>query len=171
MKVSLKIKIFMCFLHREVILTKNNLAKINWNGNQKYCCCDQDESIKDLFFDCQFAKTIWRIIHMPYCLSPPKNVTNIFGNWLKYISKMVLKIIRVRVCCAVLWAIWNIRNGLVFNQQKSTYFFAGYPFSYLLDPYVVLSPSNGSAQGRGFWVQYLGDGSQGFIQPMHLATT
>jgi hypothetical protein len=31
-KVSLKIRIFMWFLHKKVIQTKNNLAKRNWNG-------------------------------------------------------------------------------------------------------------------------------------------
>jgi hypothetical protein len=32
MKVPLKIRIFMWFLHKKVILTKDNLAKRNWQG-------------------------------------------------------------------------------------------------------------------------------------------
>ena len=157
----------MWFLHRKVILTKDNLMKRNWHGNQKCCFCDQDESIQHLFFDCQFARTIWRIIHMSFGLAPPKNVTNLFRNWLKGIPKSVLKNIRVAVC-AVLWTIWNKRNYLVFNKHI---FFAGYPFGYPLDPYVVLSPTSGHAQGHGFWVQHFGDGSQGFTQPVRLAAT
>jgi hypothetical protein len=39
LKVPLKIKIFMWFLHRNVILTKDNLAKQNWNGWKK--CADE----------------------------------------------------------------------------------------------------------------------------------
>jgi hypothetical protein len=35
MKVLLKIKIFMWFLHQKVILTKDNLAKRNWTGCKK----------------------------------------------------------------------------------------------------------------------------------------
>jgi hypothetical protein len=34
MKVPLKIKNFMRFLHRKVIYTKDNLAKRNWQGNK-----------------------------------------------------------------------------------------------------------------------------------------
>jgi hypothetical protein len=37
MKIPLKIKIFMWYLKRGVILTKDNLARRNWNGN-KACC-------------------------------------------------------------------------------------------------------------------------------------
>ena len=69
----------------------------------------------------------------------------------------------------MLWAIWNVRNDHVFNKPKQTFFFAGYPIGYPLDPYVVLSPTSGASQCHGFWVQHFGDGSQGFIQPVRLA--
>ena len=51
MKVPLKIKIFMWFLYQKVILTKDNLAKRNWNGIK--CCsfCDIDETIQHLFLN------------------------------------------------------------------------------------------------------------------------
>ena len=39
-KVPLNIKIFMWFLYRKVILTKDNLVKRNWNGNKCCCLCD-----------------------------------------------------------------------------------------------------------------------------------
>ena len=51
-KVPLKIKIFMWFLHRKVILTKDNLIKRNWSGDKSCCFCDKEESIQHLFFDC-----------------------------------------------------------------------------------------------------------------------
>jgi hypothetical protein len=50
MKVPLKIKIFMWFFHRKVILTKDNLLKRNWNGNTSCCFCDKEETIQHLFF-------------------------------------------------------------------------------------------------------------------------
>jgi hypothetical protein len=34
LKVSLRIKIFMWYLRRGVVLTKDNLAQKNWNGNK-----------------------------------------------------------------------------------------------------------------------------------------
>jgi hypothetical protein len=57
--------------------------------------CDNEESIHDLFFDCPFAKLIWCIIYMTFGLAPPKNMTNLFGNWLKGIPKKDLIQIRV----------------------------------------------------------------------------
>jgi hypothetical protein len=114
-KAPLKIKIFMWFLHHKVILTKDNLAKRKWQGCKKCAFCDKDESIQHLFFECPLAKIIWRIIFMTFSLAPPKNITNLFGNWLSGIAKKDLVQIRVGVC-AVLWAIWNMRNDTVFNK-------------------------------------------------------
>jgi hypothetical protein len=30
---------------------------------------------------------IWRIVHMAFNISPPKNITNLFGNWLMGVNK------------------------------------------------------------------------------------
>jgi hypothetical protein len=49
MKVPLKIKIFMWFFHRKVILTKDNLLERNWNGNTSCCLCDKNETIQYFF--------------------------------------------------------------------------------------------------------------------------
>ena len=97
MKVPLKIKIFMWFLHRKVILTKHNLIKRNWNGNKSCSFCEREEYVHHLFFDCPFAKTIWRIVHMSFSLTLPKNITNLFGNWINGTPKKELKLIRVGV--------------------------------------------------------------------------
>ena len=40
LKAPLKIKIFLWYLKRGVILTKDNLAKRNWQGSQQ-CCLSQ----------------------------------------------------------------------------------------------------------------------------------
>jgi hypothetical protein len=45
-KVPLKIRIFMWFLYRKVLLTKNNLTKRNWQGIKRCCFCSHDESIQ-----------------------------------------------------------------------------------------------------------------------------
>ncbi|WVZ96121.1 hypothetical protein U9M48_041796 [Paspalum notatum var. saurae] len=63
-KIPLKTKIFMWYVKRGVLLTKDNLARRNWNGDQGCCLCNQNESIQHLFFDCLLAKAaalIWAI--------------------------------------------------------------------------------------------------------------
>jgi hypothetical protein len=97
-KVPLKIKIFMWFLYKKVILTKDNLAKRNWNGCKKCAFCDANESINHLFFDCPFAKLIWRTIQFTFNIPPPANVTNMFGNWLNGVDKRSKEQIRTVIC-------------------------------------------------------------------------
>jgi hypothetical protein len=48
-KISLKIKIFMWFVSKKVLLTRDNLAKRNLNGNTKCSFCDAEKSVEHLF--------------------------------------------------------------------------------------------------------------------------
>ena len=57
-KVPLRIKIFMWFVHKGVILTKDNLLKRSWIGNSRCCFCDHNETIKHLFLECPLAKLL-----------------------------------------------------------------------------------------------------------------
>ena len=107
----------MWFLKRKVLLTKDNLAKRKWEGSKKCCFCDQDETIQHLFIECPLAKMVWRIVHMAFNIYPPKNITNLFGNWLRGVAKKLKAQIRVGVC-ALLWAIWNVRNDYIFNRAQ-----------------------------------------------------
>ena len=100
-----------------MLLTKDNLVKWKWQGCKKCCFCDKDETIQHLFIACPFAKMIWRIVHMAFNLTPPNNITHLFGNWLRGVSKTDKVPIRVGVC-ALLWAMWNIRNDYIFNKAK-----------------------------------------------------
>jgi hypothetical protein len=86
-KVPLKIRIFMWFLHRRVLLTKDNLAKRKWQGSQKYCFCDQKETVQHLFISCPLAKMVWHIVHMTFSIIPPTSIANLFGNWLVGVSE------------------------------------------------------------------------------------
>ena len=54
-KVPLKIKVFMWFVHKGVILTKDNLAKHSWEESKRCFLCDQDETIEHLFIQCPLA--------------------------------------------------------------------------------------------------------------------
>jgi hypothetical protein len=81
-KMPLKIKIFMWYLHSGVVLTKDNLLKHNWKENAKCSFCTQNETIDYLFFHCQLAKFIWRLVRIRCGVRPPNNIRHIFGSWL-----------------------------------------------------------------------------------------
>jgi hypothetical protein len=49
---------------------------------KKCCFCNQDESIQHLFFVCPMAKVVYRIVYMDFNIIPPKNINNLFENWL-----------------------------------------------------------------------------------------
>ncbi|WVZ54184.1 hypothetical protein U9M48_005022 [Paspalum notatum var. saurae] len=63
-KIPLKTKIFMWYVKRGVLLTKDNLARRNWNGHLGCCFCNANESIQHLLFDCRLAKFLWRVVFM-----------------------------------------------------------------------------------------------------------
>jgi hypothetical protein len=111
----------MWFLHRKAILTKCNPIKRNWTESEKCCFCNNKEAIQHLSFDFPFAKIVWHIIYMIFVLAPPKNITNLFGNWHKGILKEDLVHIKVGVC-VVLWTMWNMINDFIFNKPKTASF-------------------------------------------------
>jgi hypothetical protein len=88
-KVSLKIRIFMWFLHKEVILTNDNCIKPSWHDCSKCCFCYQEETLQHIFFSCPFTRILWRIIFMTFSLPPPSSVANLFGNWLMELQKRI----------------------------------------------------------------------------------
>jgi len=118
LKIPQKIKIFMWFLHKKVLLTKDNLAKRNWKGNLHCSFCGNDENIEHLFISCPFAKLIWRVVFCTYNIPPPTNVTNMFGNWLRGVDQKTKNRIRIGVS-AICWSIWNCRNDIVFNRKDN----------------------------------------------------
>ena len=80
------------------------------------CICPQQETIKHLFFECNFARSIWSSIQIVSNLYPPKSVANVFGNWLNGIDKKFRTVIRVGAI-AVIWSLWLSRNDKVFNDK------------------------------------------------------
>ena len=83
----MKIKIFMWYINRRVILTKDNLAKWNLQGNKQCCFCHKDETIQHLFLDCQYARLVWGTVYAAWGLPRPHNVSNLFGSWLDGLRK------------------------------------------------------------------------------------
>ena len=117
LKIPLKIKIFLWFLQRGILLTKDNLTKKNWTRSQKYCGCNSNETIQHLILDCPYARLVWRIIFFATGLTPPKSIRHMFNSWLSNQSKKIRRVIWVGVA-AICWAIWRCRNDLIFNKIK-----------------------------------------------------
>ena len=115
MKASLKIKNFLWYLRREVILTKDNLVKRNWQGSS--CFCHKQETIKHLFFDCRFACSIWSFIHVATGLLKPHNIGHMFNGWLRGVNKDV-KLLLLLGGVATCWSIWLSRNDIAFEKKK-----------------------------------------------------
>jgi hypothetical protein len=55
-KLPEKIKVFMCLVEQNAILTKDNLLKKKWQGSPDCYMCGKPESVDHLFFSCPVAK-------------------------------------------------------------------------------------------------------------------
>jgi hypothetical protein len=77
----------MWFLHRKVILTKDNLLKRS----------SSEQSVDHLFIRCPFA-LVWQVVYFTFNILAPTNIKNFFGQWLNGIDKKTTGRIRVGVC-------------------------------------------------------------------------
>jgi len=118
LKLTLKIKIFIWYLQKKAVLTKDNLARRQWRGSIKCCFCSLDETIKHLFFDCQMARIVWRIVQVSFNISPPVSIFHMFNGWLNGINKELMYKILVGAS-ALCWTIWLSRNDMVFNNFRA----------------------------------------------------
>jgi hypothetical protein len=104
-----KNKIILWFLKKGVILTKDNLARRNWNGSKKCCFCSKAETIQHLFFECHYARFLWRAMYYVFGIKQPRHSLHFFNSW----SHNQLLLIGGATLC---WAIWLTRNDLVFDK-------------------------------------------------------
>jgi hypothetical protein len=74
LRVPLKIKIFLWYLIKGVTLTKDNLAKRNWQADIKCFFCSAVETIQHLFFDCYFARFVWNALHTTFGIQAPASL-------------------------------------------------------------------------------------------------
>jgi hypothetical protein len=110
-KAPLEIKIFLWYLCRGVVLTKDNLVKCNCHGSKQCCFCDKDETIKHLFFECRFARAVWSVIQATSSLSQSHSVSSMFGSWLCGLSKE-LKSLALLGAATTCLSLWLCRNDL-----------------------------------------------------------
>ena len=86
-------KINFVVTHQEgVILTKDNLLKRNQNGSKSCVFCSRDETIEHLFFECLYAKFLWRAIHFVLGLKPTLN------EWIYFMIGTNKKVDQIRHC-------------------------------------------------------------------------
>jgi hypothetical protein len=116
--LPLKIKIFLWHLNLGVILTKDNLLKRKWKGNSDCCFCSSKESIQHLFFDCYLARLCWNLVQISFGLTPPTNVSDLFGNWLNGFHRKLRNQIMIGAA-ALCWALWLNRNEVVFIRTSA----------------------------------------------------
>lgn len=161
LKAPLKIKIFLWYLRRGVVLTKDNLAKRNWQGSKTCCFCHKEETIKHLFFDCRFARAVWSITHVASGLPKPHSVSHMFGNWLGGTSKN-LKPLVLLGAATTCWSLGYV--GMTWFLERNILFsFVGNLLGYSLAPYVVYSREVGyTGFGCGSFAA-LGLGGQGYL--------
>ncbi|XP_066160362.1 uncharacterized protein [Oryza sativa Japonica Group] len=124
LKMPLKIKIFMWYLLKGVVLRKDNLARRNWNGGLTCCFCMKNETIQHLFMDCHYAKFIWRAVQFSFGLHLPRSMPHMFNGWLQGVDKDKRKLILVGAS-ALCWALWHIDNGLGVGGKLSVDYLTG----------------------------------------------
>jgi len=116
-KLPIKIKIFLWYLKKEVVLTKDNLVTRNWSGDRGCCFCHFPETINHLFFDCFYAKFLWRAVHIIFGLPPPTNINDLFLRWTKLGTKKYNSLL-LTAAVSLCWAIWITRNEVVFDRCR-----------------------------------------------------
>jgi hypothetical protein len=119
-KLPLEIKFFLWFLKRGVILTKDNLAKLNWNDSKQCAFCHENESIQHLFLECRFTRMVWASVHAAWGLPKSSSVSNMFNDWLNLVPQNVKPLVFVGAA-ALCWAVWRCRNAVVFDNESPNF--------------------------------------------------
>jgi hypothetical protein len=115
MKAPLQINIFMWYLKRGVVLTKDNLVRWNWSENKLCVFCSQPKSIQYLFFDCHFARFLWRVIQATFNIDVLISITHMFNDWVAGLGNQFKKLVLVGGA-ALCWALWTNMNDIVFDN-------------------------------------------------------
>jgi hypothetical protein len=87
----------------------------------KKCAFYDSEYVEHLFLKCNFAKLVWQVVYFTFNIPLSRNIKNLFGNWLNGIDKITNARISIGVC-AILRAIWNCWNDVIFNNANRSLF-------------------------------------------------
>ena len=130
LKAPLKINFFLLYLKRWVILTKDNLAKRNWQRNQQCCFCHENETIQHLFLDCRFTRMVWLRSMRP-------GASRNRAIWLNGIPKEFKPLVLLGAA-ALCWSVWRCRNAVVFDNKRSFFLQVIYLTTYWLRTWAIL---------------------------------
>ena len=137
LKIPLKIKKFLWYLKRGVILTKDNLAKWNWQGNQRCCFCRDNKTIQHLCFHCRFTRMLWASVFAAWGIPKPRNVFDMFGSWLNGLPKNFEPLVLVGAV-ALCWSVWLYRNAMVFDNKPSFFLHVIFSTTHWLRTWAIL---------------------------------
>jgi hypothetical protein len=125
------------------------------------CFLSPNKTIKYLFFQYRFARSIWSVIKVSSTLFPPCNITNIFGK-LNGIDNRFKKHIRVGVI-AFIWSLWLCRNDKVFIDKNSSILQVIQSYRYSM--FVVLSAVVGGSRPLYRGLCTFGSYGEGYFFP------
>ena len=73
------------------------------------------------FFECFYAKFLWRVVHLGFRISPPLSIDDLFVNWSK-VGGTIHNSLLLTAASALCWTIWITRNEVVFDKCRSKFF-------------------------------------------------
>jgi hypothetical protein len=113
-KIPLKIKIFMWLDAQKIILTKENMIAINWNGDPRCFFCGEREYVDHLLFSCPIARVVWGLLAI--CFAQPSRLSSYeeFWSWIHKALPRGLKYICWGCLC---WALWMAQNKTCFEKK------------------------------------------------------
>jgi hypothetical protein len=87
------------------VLTKDNLARRNWNGDKLCMFCSNCESIQHIFFYCHFARFMWRVVQVTFNIDTPMCVAHLFNSWAagSGVQFKKLALVGAVALCRALW--------------------------------------------------------------------
>ena len=64
---------------------------------------------------------LFEVWSLHFNIIPPVSIGSLFGTWLAGVEHTTVSRIRIGIC-ALIWAIWNCRNDIIFNRKPMTNF-------------------------------------------------
>jgi hypothetical protein len=109
-----KHKVFFWLLLNDHLNTRNLLHRKRFNipmTNYIICIQGVEETMKHLFFECEFAQSCWTALHIVWDLSLVVDNMLIEGKW------NFRNICYIEVIILAAWTIWIHRNNFIFNSE------------------------------------------------------
>ena len=117
-KIPPRVKVFMWLALRKSILTKDNLLRRSWKGDDKCPFCGRKENINHLFLTCSIARLLWIILKYAFNLKDiPDDLDLVMRGWAKTFLKEERGLVWIGIS-AICWTIWKLRNNVIFDNNR-----------------------------------------------------